>query len=155
MPSLRKSYLLPRGLRTLVIRVRLVHGQREDAEPEEIRAFADAILKKGVPLARIGETTGSTLKYRSNQRIVKADPNFTKEAGRWQDRKWEILPAQLDSKTHKVTTQIPPGAKAWYTNLVDAEGLVVSSQQFPDAWLTRPAGQHARQSPERLGLSYK
>jgi dienelactone hydrolase len=127
LPSLRKSYLLPKGPRTLVLRVRMVHGHREGAEPEEIRAFADAILKKGDPLARIGETTGNTVKYRSNQLIVKADLNYTKEGGRWQDRKWEILPARLDSKTHKVTTQIPVGAKAWYINLVDAEGLVVSS----------------------------
>jgi dienelactone hydrolase len=134
LESLQKSYRLPTGPRTLVIRVRMVHGHKEGAAPEEITAFADAMLKKGTPLAQIKESASDTFTFRSKTEIVKAELNYTKEEGRWQDRQWVIVPAHLDGKAHEVTAQIPSDASAWYVNLIDGRGLVVSSEyQQPPA----------------------
>ena len=52
--ALQPSYRLPRGPRTLCIRLRMPHGHGGAGEnPEEIRVFADSILKGGSPLPRI------------------------------------------------------------------------------------------------------
>jgi cephalosporin-C deacetylase-like acetyl esterase len=127
-PSLQKSYRLPKGPRTLAIRVRMRHSHPDGALPEEIPAFADAILKKGEPLPRITKANGSTVEYKSKRPVVKAELSFTNDEGRWQDRKWESIPAQLNTKSHKATAQVPQGVKAWYINLFDDKGMVVSSE---------------------------
>jgi cephalosporin-C deacetylase-like acetyl esterase len=127
-PSLQKSYRLPKGRRTLAIRVRMPHNHQDGAEPGEIRAFADATLNKGAPLPRITRTSGDSVEYKSKRPVVKAELNYTKDAGRWQDRKWESVPARLDTKSHKATAEIPAGAKASFINLFDDDGLVVSSE---------------------------
>jgi dienelactone hydrolase len=128
LPSLQKSYRLPRGPRTLAIRVRMKHSHPDGAIPEEIAVFADSILKKAAPLARITKSSGTMVEFKSKRPVVKAELNFTKDEGRWQDRKWESVPANLDAKAHKASAQIPSGVKAWYINLFDNNGLVVSSE---------------------------
>lgn len=127
-PSLQKSYRLPRGPRTLAIRVRMKHSHPDGATPEEIAVFADSILKNAAPLTRITKTSATTVSFKSRRAVVKAELNYTKDAGRWPDRKWESAPAQLDAKAHKVSAQVPLGVKAWYINLFDEKGLVVSSE---------------------------
>lgn len=52
-PALQKSYLLAPGPRTLAVRIRMPHGHGAAGEgPEEIRVFADSLLKGGDPLPR-------------------------------------------------------------------------------------------------------
>lgn len=127
-PSLQKSYRLPRGPRTLAIRVRMRHSHPDGAVPEEIAAFADATLRKGTPLVRIRDATRTEVKYRSKRPVSRAELSYTKDAGRWQERKWESIPAHLDAKAHRVTAEIPGAASAWFINLFDDQGLVVSSE---------------------------
>ena len=127
-PSLQKSYRLPSGARTLSIRVRMKHNHADGASPEEIAAFADAIFRKGKPLPRIVKTTPQGVEYKSKAAVVKAELNYTKDEGRWQDRKWESVPAQLDTKARRVVARAPSDATAWYINLFDERGLVVSSE---------------------------
>jgi hypothetical protein len=58
--ALQSSYRLPKGLRTLCIRLRMPHAHGGAGEnPEEIRVFADHLLGKGPPLARIRATGAS------------------------------------------------------------------------------------------------
>ncbi len=127
-PSLQRSYRLPRGPRTLSIRVRMRHGHADGAAPEEILAFADSILNKQAALPKITGTTPGEVRYKSKRAVVKAELNFTKDEGRWQDRKWESIPAVLDAKAHVAHAEIPQGVKVWYLNLFDEKGLVVSSE---------------------------
>ena len=127
-PSLRKSYRLPKGPLTLAIRVRMVHNHPDGAKPEEILAFADSILRKGTPLPQITKTTHETVEYKSKRPVVKAELNFTRDSGKWQERKWSIVPAQLDAKSHKASAPVPEGATASYFNLFDDKGLVVSTE---------------------------
>ena len=81
--ALQPSYRLPRAPRTLCIRLRMPHGHGGAGEnPEEIRVFADSILKGGAPLPRITRPgtrrdgpsgRGSSAKVP----VVKAELNYT------------------------------------------------------------------------------
>lgn len=126
--SLQKSYRLPSGKRTLAIRVRMNHSHPDGATPEEIHVFAQAISRNAIPLTRLAKQTPNSAEYRSTPPITKAELNYTKDTGRWQDRKWEIAPAQLDTKSKKASAMVPEGATAWYLNLFDNRGLVVSTE---------------------------
>jgi dienelactone hydrolase len=131
--SLQKSYRLPRAPRTLCIRVRMPHGHGPAGEgPEEIRALADSLLKKGKPLPRITgqsrEGDHLTVTFESRVLVAKAELNFTKDVGVWQKRNWETIPATLDAAKRHATVSIPAGAMVFYLNLADANGLVVSSE---------------------------
>lgn len=131
--SLQKSYRLPRAPRTLCIRVRMPHGHGPAGEgPEEIRALADSLLKKGKPLARIaGQSCKGdqlTVMFESRAPIAKAELNFTKDTGVWQKRNWEMIPATLDAAKRRATATVPASATVFYLNLADANGLVVSSE---------------------------
>ena len=54
LDALQESYSLPKGLRTLCIRLRMPHGHGPAGEaPKEIQVFADSFLKHGEPLARV------------------------------------------------------------------------------------------------------
>lgn len=131
-PALQKSYRDPKGPRTLCIRLRMPHGHGGAGEnPEEIHVFANSILKGGVPLARItgqgrdGRTAWVT--YESMVPVIKAELNVTKMTGKWPDRLWEALPAEVDGQG-KVTATLPDDVTAYYFNLIDDRNLVVSSE---------------------------
>ena len=133
MDSLQKSYRLARGPQTLVLRVRMPHGHGGPGEnPEEIHAFADQLLMGKPPLAHIKkagrEGDNVWAKYESPTPIVKAELNYTKDSGKWQDRKWETNPAKIDETAHQVSATLPVGTTVYYLNLIDQHELVVSSE---------------------------
>lgn len=140
--SWQRSYRLPKGSRTLCLRVRMPHGHGPAGEnPDEIRAFADAILGAPSSVAPPGLAmitgqgfTGTTtwVTWRGGQPIRTAELCFTAAAGRWQDRLWETQPATIeppaDGTEGRASAVIPAGATAWYLNLVDDTGLVISGE---------------------------
>ncbi len=133
MDSLRKSYRLPRGPRTLATRVRMPHGHGGPGEnPIEIHAMADALFAKGVPLARITKSGRDDrnvwVTAESAAPIRKAELNFTTDTGKWQDRKWQTMPATWDAKTGKGSAVLPETASVYFFNLIDNRDLVVSSE---------------------------
>jgi hypothetical protein len=117
---------------TLSTHVRLVHGQKPGAAPEEIRAFADSIVKGGAPLAKItgqGVEGGTAwVEHQSEIPIVSATLNFTRDEGKWQERKWESLPATIDDARRRASASLPEDATAWFISLTDKRNLVVSSE---------------------------
>ncbi len=130
--ALQQSYRQPKGSRTLCIRLRMPHGHGGPGEnPEEIRVFADSILRDGEPLPTItaqgreGERVWAT--YQSQRRVVKAELNVTKDLGAWQERHWEALPAQLEANG-RVTATLPAGVTVYYLNLYDDRDCVVSTE---------------------------
>lgn len=133
LDSLQKSYRLAGPPFTLCIRLRMPHGHNGPGEnPPEIRAFADSIVNKTTPLATVTGTgregTSVRAAFRGGSPIVKAELLFTKDSGPWPDRKWENLPAMLGPSTDTVTATLPEGTKVYYFNLIDGQGLVVSTE---------------------------
>lgn len=132
MDSWKKSYLLPQGDRTLCLRIRMPHGHGPVGEnPEEIQVFADSLLKHEQRLPRIHEQGHEADKvwavFQSDVAIVKAELCFTRKTGRWQDREWESLPAEIDAVTSRVTATVPSDATVYYLNLFDERDCVVST----------------------------
>lgn len=141
--SWQRSYRLPKGPRTLCLRVRMPHGHGPAGEnPDEIRAFADVILgdpsfhPPGLPtITGQGTVEDRTwLSWHGGRPIRSAEICFTVASGRWQDRLWETAPATVhpaaDGTGGRASGVVPAGATAWYLNLVDEAGLVVSGEHF-------------------------
>lgn len=132
MPSWQKSYRLPRGERLLSLQVRMKHSHPDGANPAEIFAYANAKLRSGPPLITIEkEGTLSDEVWAIYSRSVspqRAEICFTRDTGRWQDRRWETLPADVDAKKHRVSAHIPGEARVYYLNLMDERGLTVSTE---------------------------
>jgi hypothetical protein len=129
--AMQRSYRLPSGPRTLCVRLRMPHAHGGPGEnPEEIRVFADSLLRGGTPLARITaagrEGAEAWAAYTSQAPVVKAELNITRDTGRWQDRQWESLPAHLADG--KVSARLPEGARVYYFNLFDDRECVVSTE---------------------------
>ena len=133
MDSWQKSYRLPGSPRTLCLRIRMPHGHGPVGEnPEEIHAFASQFLRGGNPLATImeqGHKEGEAwATFKSDVPIVKAELAFTLGDGKWQERKWESAPAEVDAKTGRVSAKIPEGAKVFYLNIFDNRNCAVSTE---------------------------
>lgn len=132
MSSWQKSYRLPRGERMLSLQVRMKHNHPDGAKPEEIFSFAKAKLMSGPNLLQIGKQGVSQQEawatYDKQVAPVKAELAFTRDQGKWQDRKWETLPAKIDVNNRRVTASIPESARVYYLNLVDGRGLIVSTE---------------------------
>jgi hypothetical protein len=74
------------------------------------------------------EGTNVWADYRSQNPITKAELNITCDTGRWQDRKWTALPAQIDAARHRVTATLPAQAKVYYLNVFDDRDCIVSTE---------------------------
>jgi dienelactone hydrolase len=132
MPSWQKSYRLPRGERLLSLQVRMKHSHPDGAKAPEIFAYAKAKLQNGPGLVSIERQGRSRHEvwavYKGTREPVKAEICFTRDTGRWQDRAWETVPAEIDLRRRRASGKIPEGARVWYLNLVDDRGLVVSTE---------------------------
>ncbi len=133
MDSLQKSYRATHGPRTVCLRVRMPHGHGGAGEnPAEIHAFADALLADGVPLLKItgqgrqNDQVWAT--YEAQTPLERAELNFTRALGPWQQRKWETIAAEFDSAKHRVTARLPAGVTVYYLNLIDRRKLIVSTE---------------------------
>ena len=131
MNAMQLSYRLPKGPRTLCVRLRMPHAHGGAGEnPEEIRVFVDQFLKGGAPLATITGSgrDASSVWATSTAKVpvIKAELNVTKDTGRWQDRKWDALPAELAGD--RATAALPEGTRVYYLNLFDERGCVVSTE---------------------------
>ncbi|MBI5833719.1 MAG: acetylxylan esterase [Armatimonadetes bacterium] len=129
--ALQKSYRLPTGPRTLCIRLRMPHGHGDAGEgPAEIFAFADSVLKGGVPLAKMSAAKRDKLAVsatvESRAAIKKAELCFTKDRVRWPDRLWQTVPATLDGT--RLSATLPEGVSCWYLNVFDDRDLCISTE---------------------------
>jgi dienelactone hydrolase len=132
MDSLQKSYRLPRGDRTLCVRVNMPHGHTHGEKPAEIHAFAEAIFRGGTPLARVrwaGRDGRSVwVEYESCSHVEKVEMNYTADGGKWQERKWTTVEAAMDPAGGRASAVLPENVRVHYFNVVDRRGLVASSE---------------------------
>ena len=129
--ALQASYRLAKGPRALCIRLRMPHGHGGPGEnPDEIRVFVDSLLKGGEPLATITgqgrDGSNAWVTYTAKTPVGKAELNYTRDTGQWQDRKWESLTAT--SVDGRATARLPEGTRVYYFNLTDPRNCVVSSE---------------------------
>lgn len=136
MQALRRSYRLPKGPHSLCIRLRMPHAHGGPGEnPEEIRVFADSLLKGGTPVPIFTgwglHGTNAWATYTAKVPIVRAELNYTKDTGRWQDRKWNSIPA--GQTNGRISANLPAGTRVYFFNLVDDRNCVVSTehQMYP------------------------
>ena len=133
MDSWQKSYRLVPVRSDLCLRIRMPHGHGPAGEnPEEIRVFADEILRKDQPLPRIitseVEQDKYVVKYKTEVKIKKAELCYTEDRGMWQERNWQAIDASIDIERHQVTSAIPNKATVYYLNLIDERDCVVSTE---------------------------
>jgi dienelactone hydrolase len=129
--SLRKSYHLVKGPRALSIRVDMNHTHFAGEDPEEIRTFADSILKSGKPLAKITgqgrEASKVWATFDSAIAIKQAELHCTKDEGNWQKRNWSTVPAVIEAAGKKATATLPTDTKVFYLSLIDDRGMRVTT----------------------------
>lgn len=131
LDSLQKSYSLPRGPRTLSIRICMPHNHEAGERAQEIQAFADHYLKSGVPVASVrsqGRKGRSVyVTYEAQVSIVRAELTYTMDNGPWKDRRWDAVPAEVNPGERLVRAILPQDVTVFYFNLTDDRGLLVSS----------------------------
>ncbi|MBE0535356.1 MAG: prolyl oligopeptidase family serine peptidase [Phycisphaerae bacterium] len=133
MDSLQKSYRLPKGPRTLSVRVRMAHAHGGPGEnPEEIRALADSITGRATALPAFGNQgvteAAAWAHFKSAQTIDRAELNYTTDSGPWKERRWQSVSARIDLAAERVEADLPAGTAVYYFNLISKDGLVVSSE---------------------------
>jgi hypothetical protein len=60
--------------------------------------------------------------------ILKAELNFTTDTGKWQDRRWQTIPAAWEATAGTASCTLPKNSPVHYFNLVDTRDLVVSGE---------------------------
>jgi dienelactone hydrolase len=133
LDSLRKSSRVAGGPSTLCVRLRMPHGHGPAGEnPEEIHAFADSIIKGGKPLAEVSTIVrdGSTIRaaFAGQGPVASAQLLYTKADGPWTDRLWETADARVDQVAKTIDATLPTDATAYFLNVLDPQGRVVSTQ---------------------------
>lgn len=129
----RRSYQAAPGTRAISMQVRMPHTHGPVSEEAgEIYAFAQSIVGGGAPLVKVDgqgrERDRAWVGFKASWPLKRAELNFTRDGGRWQDRRWETLPAEIAG--NRVSADIPAGAVVYYFNLVDSDGLIVSSEHI-------------------------
>ncbi|MFO0950620.1 MAG: acetylxylan esterase [Isosphaeraceae bacterium] len=133
MGSYQKSYRLvkdaPRGL---CITVKMPHGHPQGWAPKEIGLFVDSLLKKGEPLARLGETRveGTTISagILPGTSVSSAWVHYTTDSGPWQKREWATQDAKVDGGRIHATLPADKRPLVAFLTATDARGAVVSTE---------------------------
>ncbi|MEO5953605.1 MAG: prolyl oligopeptidase family serine peptidase [Chloroflexia bacterium] len=130
MASWQKSYRLPHGERLLSLQVRMKHSHPDGAKPEEVFAYAKSRLMGGEKLIAVKRQGVGDGKVWAGvtRRPAKAEICFTRDVGKWQERKWETSAAEIEGDGKRVSATVPAGSKVYYLNFYDAAGLVTSSE---------------------------
>lgn len=131
LSSLRASYRAAPGPHTLCVKVRMKHNYGTPWRAKEIAAFADGILGRGSRLVQVVQTgrggRRAWVRFRSQVPVVTARLCYSREGGRWIDRRWLVRAAELDARQGLAAARLPDGARAYYLNLIDDRGLIVST----------------------------
>ncbi len=133
LDSYQKSYELVTSPRTLCVTVNMPHGHQAGWAPPEIGAFVDSVLSEGKPLATLaGLKVGgdqASAEYKAVEPLTKAELHFTTDTGRWQDRKWTTLPAEIDGPTQTIKAAIPATRPlVCFITTKDGRGLTISTE---------------------------
>ncbi len=114
--------------------VRFGHSHSVGIRPPEIMAFADSVTRGTPPLAKVKgvvrEKDTVSAEYVSPVEIARAELAFTCDAGKDNKRKWQTVPAVVDSGNKKISVKLPEGCLQCYFLLADTRKLQSSSPVF-------------------------
>jgi len=117
------------GPSTVLYVPRMRHGHIPGWSREEIYAFADSVVKNGVPLPQLGKpqiaADIASCEYTAATRIKRVEPFYTGDTCSWPDRKWRSVAAEIAG--NKLTANVPEGAVAVFFSVTDERGLNVTS----------------------------
>ncbi|MBN1395056.1 MAG: alpha-L-fucosidase [Pirellulales bacterium] len=132
--SFQESSRLPKGPRTLSLRIGKPSYEPNAIQLKEVQVFADSIVRDGVPLPevsirrRIGLTTNCA--FSSKTPIKKVELNYTTDAGPWSERQWKTIEPTVNLTAGTASGTLPDGAVAYFFNVIDSRGLVVSTDYY-------------------------
>lgn len=132
LDSFQKSYSLPPSARTLCIRVEMPHSHPDGWAPSEIGVFADSHLNHGAPLPRIRRSAVENgrirVEFESPRPVTRAELCYTRATGHWGDRKYNIVPAHLDTEAGFAEAEVPKGTTVGFINIYDDRDCLVSGE---------------------------
>ncbi|MDR1280078.1 MAG: acetylxylan esterase [Opitutaceae bacterium] len=133
--SWQKTYRLVSVPVTLSLKPRMGHGHPPSGDPREITVFADSIFKGTPPPPAViaqGESQGhSWIEYKNAVPLKGIHFLYTQDGGDWSLRTWRQESATVSG--NRGSFAIPAGATAWYFNLLDERGCIVSSEHHTPA----------------------
>lgn len=127
----QRTYRLVSTPVTLSLQPGLRHGHPPVGDPKEISAYVDSILRGGEPLPVV--TDGGREGGRTKVRIVARVPVmqvklvYTQDAAGWPAREWKTAPASDPNAAGWAEAVLPGGTTAYFFNVQDTSGCVVSS----------------------------
>lgn len=123
----KKSIALDTAQKYLSVPVTSEHGHIWN-QPE-IFAFADMVTKKEKAFIQVGtaylQNNTATVRIKGNNKNTKAVLCYTTDTTNWQNRKWQIISAQV--KNGVVTAKLPAMSTAFYFNVTDNRNITLSS----------------------------
>jgi len=131
LDSYQKCYRLVPGRVDLRIEVRMPHGHGVGWAPKEIGLFADSVLTGGDPLPRLEtmKTEGgkASARFSAKVPVVKGHLHYTADTGKWQQRKWETVEAEV--RDGAVSAKLPDARPlVYYLSVTDRRGAMTSTE---------------------------
>ncbi len=116
---------------TISLQPGMRHGHAPAGDPREITVYADSIFRGGEPLAKIAASgrdgDRAWVRFTSEVPVAGVDLVCTLDGAGWPARKWQILPATVSAAGGRAEAALPGGTAAWFFNVRDERGCVVSS----------------------------
>jgi dienelactone hydrolase len=131
LDSYQKCYRLVPGAVDVRIEVRMPHGHQQGWNPKEIGLYVDSVLKGSDPLTRLGamkmEGGRASARFAAKVPVVKGQLHYTSDQGKWQDRKWLSVDAEIACDT--VSAKLPEARPlVFYLSVTDQRGAMTSTQ---------------------------
>ena len=132
LDSFQKSYQSVSGTADLAVIHEMEHGHNAGWDPVEIHTFTDSLFRDGAPFAQVVSCNIQdgvlNAEVESVRPLMRAEILFTLATGMWQDRKFNILPAEL--KANAACAEISNMTTVAFLNVYDDRGLVCSTPHF-------------------------
>jgi PhoPQ-activated pathogenicity-related protein len=130
MDSWQKSIRSAKGSCMQRAEINMPHGSKWAFMNKEAVAFANSILNNDDPLPNFGEVKRTSLimeaQVTSAIPITKVELFYTLDTCNRTIRQWEKIPASIQGTA--VTAILPPNTVAYFINVTDRRGLMVSSE---------------------------
>lgn len=132
-PIFQKSCRLAKDHAILCFKPDIGHSHPVGWNNDEIRAFADSVVKGGRKLINVfdqgvGPDDTAWAKYSGPVEPEKVELIYTLDTVDWPERSWQRLPARIHPDENTVSASVPENTRAYYFLVYDDRGLMTSSE---------------------------